>query len=161
MKLKACLITIVAAASLCSYSLVHAEGEHREDPHHRGHDLPVRQAPPRFTGHPAGVHPHGPIVRPHQVRVLKPRVTNYGGHSWNHWEHAEFARPVYYWDWAAVHNVTCVAEDSYGDQYPVAETTFPGFALVNMTAVEDDTLDRCYAESGGDTSCYLVSCSHF
>jgi hypothetical protein len=31
----------------------------------------------------------------------------------------------------------------------------------NMTAVEDDTLDRRYAESGQDPSCVLLSCSRF
>jgi hypothetical protein len=57
--------------------------------------------------------------------------------------------------------VTCIAEDSYGDQYPVTETTFAGFGLVNMTTVEDDALDRCAEESGGDQSCYLATCSYF
>ena len=38
---------------------------------------------------------------------------------------------------------------------------FAGFGLVNMTAVEDDALDRCYEESGGDPSCYLATCSHY
>jgi hypothetical protein len=85
----------------------------------------------------------------------------YGNHhTWRHWEHPVFARPVYYWDWGIVHSVTCVAEDSYGDQYPVTEATFPGFALSNMSAVEDDALDRCMSESGGDPSCYLATCSH-
>jgi hypothetical protein len=39
--------------------------------------------------------------------------------------------------------------------------SFSGFGLVNMTAVEDDALDRCAEESGGDQSCYLATCSHF
>ncbi len=30
-----------------------------------------------------------------------------------------------------------------------------------MTSVEDDALDRCYQESGGDQSWYLATCSHF
>jgi hypothetical protein len=72
-----------------------------------------------------------------------------------------FRRPVYYWNWGALRNVTCTAEDSYGDQYPVTESTFPGFGLANMTAIEDDALDRCYAESSQDPSCVLLSCSQF
>ena len=85
----------------------------------------------------------------------------YGEHPWRHWGHPEFVRPVYYWDWGVIHNVTCIAEDSYGDQYPVTESTFAGFGLMNMTAVEDDALDRCYEESGGDQGCYLATCSHY
>jgi len=122
---------------------------------------PARPAPPKFQPHPPGVHPHGPIVRQHPTRVVAPKTVVYGHHQWNHWEHPEFARPVYYWDWAQVHNVTCVAEDSYGDQYPIAEAAVPGFGLTNMTEIEDDALDRCYAESGQDTSCFLATCSHF
>jgi hypothetical protein len=101
------------------------------------------------------------MVRSHAVRVLAPRVIVHGGNEWARWNHPEFTRPVYYWDWAAVHNVSCVAEDSYGDQYPVTEAAGPGFGLSYMTGVEDDALNRCYSESGGDTTCYLATCSHF
>ena len=119
-----------------------------------------RPEPPPFRGHPSGVHPHGPVVRPHPVRVLAPRGVVHGRSGWGHWEHPEFARPAYYWDWNGVHTVTCVAEDSYGDQYPVSEAAPPGFGLANMTDVEDDALDRCYAESGQDATCYLATCTH-
>jgi hypothetical protein len=144
----------------------HAREAHHEE-HHEGHAEgrpapPPRAAPPRFQGHPPGAHPHGAVVHSHPVRVLAPRVIRHGGERpWRHWGHADFARPLYYWDWGALHNVTCTAEDSYGDQYPVTESTFAGFGLVNMTGVEDDALDRCYAESGGDQTCYLATCSHF
>jgi hypothetical protein len=121
---------------------------------------PARPEPPPYQRHPAGVHPRGATVRPHQVRVLAPAAVFHGRTGWPHWEHPEFPRPVYYWDWAHVHNVTCVAEDSYGDQYPVSEPAAPGFALGNMTEVEDDALDRCYAESGQDTTCFLATCTH-
>jgi hypothetical protein len=166
MKLKALLGVAFLFASLQVYSLARAEG--RNEGHEGGHEghaegrpLPPRAAPPKFQPHPQGVHPHGPMVRPHQVRVLAPRVIGYGGHQWRHWEHPEFARPAYYWDWGGIHHVSCVAEDSYGDQYPVTEATFAGFGLANMTSVEDDALDSCNAESGGDQSCYLATCSHF
>ena len=86
---------------------------------------------------------------------------HYGEHPWRHWGHTEVVRPVYYWDWAVVRNVSCVAEDSYGDQYPVTEATFAGFELGHMTQVEDDALDRCYQESGGDESCHLATCSPY
>lgn len=136
--------------------------EARRETQYEGHPPPApRPAPPRFQPHPPGVHPHGPIVRPHPIRVMRPHITKYGVHPWRHWNHPEFARPIYYWDWAAVRQVTCIAEDSYGDQYPLTEETFAGFGLTNMSTVEDDALDRCNAESGGDASCFLVSCSHF
>lgn len=123
---------------------------------------PPRAAPPAFKAHPPGAYPHAAIVRPHQVRVLAPKVYVHGGRDgWRHWEHPEFLRPHYYWNWATIHQVSCTAEDSYGDQYPVTEATGPGWGFENMTAVEDDALDRCYAESGSDESCYLVNCSHF
>ncbi|MFL5304360.1 MAG: hypothetical protein ACJ8F1_04065 [Polyangia bacterium] len=120
-----------------------------------------RPEPPRWQPHPNGVHPHGPMVRQHSVRVLRPAHVSYGARQWRHWEHPVFARPHYYWEWSAIHQVTCVAEDSYGDQYPVTEDTWRGFGTTNMTDVEDDALDRCYQESGGDPSCYLATCSHF
>ncbi|HVT10459.1 MAG TPA: hypothetical protein VHO67_23525 [Polyangia bacterium] len=120
-----------------------------------------RPEPPRWQPHPNGVHPHGPMVRPHSVRVLRPAHVSYGARQWRHWDHPVFARPHYYWDWAAVHQVTCIAEDSYGDQYPVTEDTWHGFGMNNMTDVEDDALDRCYQESGGDPSCFLATCSHY
>ncbi len=136
-------------------------GGERGGGEHGNRALPPRPAPPRWQPHPAGVHPHGPMVRGHQVRVLAPRAIRYGGHEWNHWAHPEFARPHYYWEWNNVHTVSCTSEDSYGDQYVVNEQTFAGFGLENMTAVEDDALDRCYNESGNDASCYLASCTHF
>ena len=119
-----------------------------------------RQAPPAFQAHPAGAHPRGATVRPHPVRTLAPKMVFHGRTGWTHWNHPEFERPLYYWDWAHVHNVTCIAEDSYGDQYPVSEAAAPGFELGNMTEVEDDALDRCYNESGQDGTCVLMSCTH-
>jgi hypothetical protein len=148
-----------ALAALAGVAVVHAEDRNRGE--ERGRPAPARQAAPKFQAHPAGMHPHGPVVRQHPVRVLAPRVVVHGQHSWGHWEHPEFTRPAYYWDWGSVHQVTCVAEDSYGDQYPVTENTGPGFGLTSMTGVEDDAMDRCYNESGQDGSCYLATCSHF
>ena len=161
-------LMILLIGFLHTSAITQAEEERHEEENravpfqaHGRPNLAPRPAPPRFANHPPGIHPHGAIVRQHPVRILQPRVIAYGGHTWVHWGHPEFARPVYYWDWGVIHNVSCVAEDSYGDQYPVTESTFSGFGLVNMTAIEDDSLDRCYQESGNDPSCYLVSCSHF
>ena len=44
--------------------------------------------------------------------------------------------------------------------YPVTEAAQPGFGLADMTQVEDDALDRCYAESGQDPTCVLATCTH-
>lgn len=170
MKLAASLAALLSVACLTGLSPARAEERHepphaapREQgrPHEEARPRAPRPAPPKFQAHPPGIHPHGPMVRPHSVRVLKPTVARFGAHPFHHWEHPEFARPAYYWDWSAIRQISCIAEDSYGDQYPVTEDTFSGFGLVDMTSVEDDALDRCYQESGGDQSCYLASCSHF
>ena len=127
MKLKASLVVALSIISLHAYSLARAEGHGQGRAEGRSEarpNLPPRPAPGRFQTHPPGVHPHGAIVRPHPVRVLSPTVVKYGGNQWRHWAHSEFSRPVYYWNWAIVQSVTCIAEDSYGDQYPVTETTF-------------------------------------
>jgi hypothetical protein len=157
MNLRAGVVLPLIAASILGGAIAIAEGHGAE----HNHGTPPRAEPPKFQPHPAGVHPHGPMVRAHSVRVLAPRTLGRGEHAWGHWAHPEFYRPVYYWDWAAVRGVTCVAEDSYGDQYPVSESTFQGFGLIHMTNIEDDALDRCYAESNGDGSCYLATCTHY
>ncbi len=156
-KLVAPFALVLSFAWLQQSNLAHADEHHGE--HER--PLPPRPAPPRFQPHPPGAHPHGPTVHPHAVRVMRPTVVRRGERPWRHWEHTEFARPTYYWNWSAIHTVTCTAEDSYGDQYPITEQTFSGFGLVNMTTVEDDALDRCYQESGGDPNCTLATCSHY
>jgi len=154
------LIFVLVVSSLITSHFVRAEeGERRGGEQHE--NMAPRPAPPKFQAHPPGQHPHGPMVRPHAVRVLQPRVLKYGSHQWTHWQHPEFARPAYYWDWGIIHTVSCTSEDSYGDQYPVTESTFNGFGLAHMTTIEDDALDRCYSESSGDPSCFLLTCSHF
>jgi hypothetical protein len=56
--------------------------------------------------------------------------------------------------------MTCAAEDSYGDVYPVTAGDYYGVAYQQRIAdIEDLALDRCYAESGGDSSCFLLSCT--
>jgi hypothetical protein len=149
-----------AKSSWCSVFtaiLLLGASAHAEEEHGR----PARAPAPKFQPHPGGVHPRGPTVRAHATRVLAPAVVVHGHASWSHWGHPEFVRPVYYWSWGAVRSVSCTAEDSYGDQYPVTENWSAGWGLDNMTSVEDDALDRCYSESGGDTSCVLATCSHF
>ncbi|MGA3122945.1 MAG: hypothetical protein ABSF69_19425 [Polyangiaceae bacterium] len=152
MKLKAPVVVglLLGSSLLCAIGFA---GEHSRP-------APARQAPPPFRAHAPGVHPRGATVRQHELRVLAPRSVVHGHSGWQHWDHPEFPRPAYYWDWAGIHTVTCIAEDSYGDQYPVSEAAAPGFALGNMTGVEDDALDRCYAESGQDTTCVLLTCTH-
>ncbi len=161
MKLEPVLVGVLLAASSLPCQVAFAQGrrEERSGSQERSH-APSRQAP-EFRGHPPGMHPHGPVVRQHPVRVLPQRPARGERREWPHWNHPEMSRPVYYWDWGTVRGVTCVAEDSYGDQYPVTEPAGPGFGPDQMTSVEDAALDRCYAESGQDPSCFLATCSHF
>jgi hypothetical protein len=163
MNMKKLAVVSVGACAIGFTSL--AIAEHHEEHGGGGGGMERRDTHrvegPKFAPHAPGVHPH-PAGRGHAGRILQPRVVKWGNHgTWKHWGHPDFARPAYYWDWAGVHQVSCTAEDSYGDQYPVTESTFAGFGLANMTAVEDDALDRCYSESNGDSSCYLATCSHF
>jgi len=168
MNLQRALITAISSASLCLGFSVQAQERHEEKREERRapapvaehRTIPVRPSPPAFQKHAPGQHPQY-VDRRHPVRVLAPRVVIHGGHAWNHWEHPDFARPTYYWEWRSIRHVTCIAEDSYGDQYPVTESTTPGFGLEAMNSVEDDAMDRCYAESGQDQTCYLATCSHF
>jgi hypothetical protein len=56
--------------------------------------------------------------------------------------------------------VTCSAEDSAGNIFPVTEDEYAGIAYqAEMPSIEDAALDMCYDNSGGDTSCYLVGCN--
>jgi hypothetical protein len=158
------LSNVIAAISVALFATVAlADDDHgRHEDHGRPAEdhRPTREPAPKWEAHKPGVHPNGATYKSHPVRVLKPEVIVHGRAKWNHWAHPDFVRPVYYWDWGRIHQVTCVAEDSYGDQYPVTEATGRGFGLETMTNVEDDALDRCYNESGEDNTCYLATCSH-
>jgi hypothetical protein len=148
MNIKSTMVVGFVAGSLAVCLAAYAEDRGRRPP----------QA--AFVPHAPGPHPGGGGLHPHPVRSLAPRAVFHGHTGWPHWTHPDFARPAYYWDWPNVHTVTCTAEDSYGDQYPVSEPAPPGFGIANMTDAEDDALDRCYAESGQDTTCYLAACTH-
>jgi len=156
----------IAALGLALAAAPAGAQERHEEQHAAPARAPARQAPPRqaaprFQAHPAGVHPRGPTAHAHAIRVLAPSIVVRGHGSWGRWDHPEFARPSSYWAWGSFQNVSCIAEDSYGDQYPVTEAAGPAFVFNDMTAAEDDALDRCYSESGQDPSCYLATCSHF
>lgn len=100
------------------------------------------------------------VRRPGPGRALPPRYAVHGHTGWSRWNHPAFVRPVYRWNWGQVQTVTCVAQDSNGNQYPVIEPTYSRFDLARMSDVEDDALDRCYTESGQDPMCALAGCSH-
>ena len=83
----------------------------------------------------------------------------HGGWGWPHWGHPGFIPPVFSFEWARLHTVTCTAEDAAGRYYPVTENRYFGFDYQErMTEIEEAALDRCYAESGGDNACTLVDC---
>jgi hypothetical protein len=55
--------------------------------------------------------------------------------------------------------VTCTAEDSYGDLFPVTEDGYFGFEYrERLEQTEDAAIDRCYAETNGDRGCRLLDC---
>lgn len=174
MKLQRPLQLVIAAGLTTVIAVPLALAQHHEERHEERHEAQheehrderhyaPRPEPPKYVGHQPGYHPPARPVVVHrgQVRVMAPKVIHYGAHPWKHWAHPEFARPVYYWNWGEVHTVSCTAEDSDGDQYPVSVSAWSGFGLQNMSSVEDDALDRCYSETQGDTSCYIATCTHY
>jgi hypothetical protein len=55
--------------------------------------------------------------------------------------------------------VTCTAQDSNGEFYPVTEDGYFGWQYQShMDEIEDAAIDRCYDETNGDTGCHLFSC---
>jgi hypothetical protein len=69
-------------------------------------------------------------------------------------------RPIFYWNWDAVQSVTCVSQDSVGDDFPVTEAGYIGIGYQDrIVDVEDASLNRCFEESNGDPSCHLVGCT--
>jgi hypothetical protein len=85
---------------------------------------------------------------------------HHGGYYWPHWDRPYWVRPIFYWNWATLHAVTCVSEDSVGDQYTVTEDGYSGLIYQSIVQqVEDASIDRCYAESGNDPGCHLESCT--
>jgi hypothetical protein len=56
-------------------------------------------------------------------------------------------------------SVTCYAQDQEGRQYGVTEDSWGGYYQSRIALIEDEALDRCYAESGGDNACFLVGCN--
>jgi hypothetical protein len=82
-----------------------------------------------------------------------------GGYPWHHWEHPVVVRPIYGWNWPALRVVTCTAEDSYGDLFPVTEDGYFGSVYQDrIEEIQDAALDRCYDESSDQESCRLLDC---
>jgi hypothetical protein len=109
--------------------------------------------------HP-GPGPH-PFPHPHPGggHHWDPYPIHHGYHPWPHWGHPFFPRPVYYWDWNRLREVTCTAQDSAGDLYPVTEDAYTGIEYQSeLQSIEDAALDRCYSESNGDEGCTLEGC---
>jgi hypothetical protein len=123
---------------------------------------PVRPGPaPRpEPGRPVGNGGGRPIGERPVGRHYDPVTFRGGNYTWNRWDHPVFARPVYDWDWAVLRLVTCTAEDSEGDLYPVTEDGYIGVVYEDRVSdIEDAALDRCYSETNSDTGCVLLSCT--
>ena len=113
----------------------------------------------RFRGRP-GPGPGRPIFRPRPRRTFDPVRFRGGGYRWARWSFPFFVRPVYYWDYARLRSVTCTAVDSVGSTYPVTEYGYVGIAYrARLNEIQDASMNRCYAESGGDTSCRFAGCT--
>lgn len=108
-----------------------------------------------------GPGPHfGPGPFPGPGRYFDPIRFRRGDRPWAHWDHPYFAPPVYGFYWDRIQYVTCTAANSAGYQYPATLDEGRGFPYRdNMADAENAALDRCYAETGGDASCYLMGCA--
>ena len=63
-------------------------------------------------------------------------------------------------EWNRVRVVTCTAQNSSGYQFPVTEDAYYGYTYQSrMEQIEDAALNRCYSETNGDESCYLLGCT--
>ncbi len=129
----------------------------------RPQPIDPRPIDPRPIGpRPIGPRPIGPgPVYPRPINhTFDPINVRIGGLPWAPWEHPIFERPVFGWNWDGLTEVTCTAEDSNGDVYPVTDADYYGVEYqANLDSIEDAALDRCYDESGGDEGCQLVTCT--
>ena len=88
------------------------------------------------------------------------RVIHHGVSGWRHWDHPDFARPTFNWQWDQVKSVTCSTTDSRGHSYPVTDDGYRGQEYQNAVAqLEDTAMDRCHQESRGDQGCRFGNCA--
>jgi hypothetical protein len=186
MKLKIPLAIALLVGSFHVYSTAWAEGgnEHEQGaeqqaedhgpggamhggaaPHGGGmvHGGGGRAAPFQGGGFRPAPHPIVPAPHPafHPAHVYNPYVIHRGAFGWARWAPTyEWVRPTYYFEWDRLRVLTCMSEDSYGDQYPVTESGYHGPMFRDqLGAVEDASLSRCYDESGHDPQCRLITCT--
>jgi hypothetical protein len=91
----------------------------------------------------------------------QPYVTHRGAKPWHHWAAPAYARPNFTWTSDNnVKSVTCTAADSHGRTYAVTEVEYKGkqYQAV-LPQIEDESIDRCYADSSGDQGCRYQDCS--
>jgi hypothetical protein len=131
---------------------------------------PVQQQPSRPDGGGQGGRPEQgqqpgrPVEgRPGEGRgrAYDPVFIHAGVYAGRHWDHPYFVRPIFNdWVWDSLRLVTCTAEDSDGDQFPVTENEYTGIEFqAKLPEIEDAALDMCFDETNGDTSCVLVGCT--
>ena len=101
---------------------------------------------------------HGGVFMPnHNFDPIRIRD---GYRQWPHWDRPFFARPDFDFNWAQLRLVTCIATDSNGDEFPITEDEFWGYNYMErLTSIEDQAIDRCFAETNGDTGCALLTCN--
>jgi hypothetical protein len=145
---------------------------------HRGSRGPIIRGPMRPIGHPGGgvvvrpmprrPVPRPPVVvrpmpRPGRVIVRGPRppvVIRGGIYGWPVFRHRTVVSRVYPFIWNRLQSVTCTSINNYGEEFSVTESGYYGDAYYPiMVNVENAAVDRCYAETGGDMSCRILTCA--
>ena len=127
-----------------------------------GHGGPVPGHGGPVPGHGGPVPGHGGPVPGHGAPGYHhPPFVGHGGfYPWPRWGHPVFVRPVFAWQWVSLSAVTCTAETSNGEVFPLTENGYIGDVYqAHMEQIEDATLNQCYAESNGDTTCHLIGCT--
>lgn len=108
----------------------------------------------------------------HDARFHVPNPVRFDrGARFEHWnEHwfSPWVRPVYSWNWVAVRETTCTAQDNWGNQYP-ATWVPPNYPYdtwnSGMVIAEDNAMGTCYwntppgnGAGGPAGGCHLVAC---
>jgi hypothetical protein len=112
---------------------------------------PIHAGPGPVHGFPGPIHGDPGFGHPYPIHG--------GAYPWPVWNHPFFPRPVYYWNWGGLESVTCTAVNAAGEQFPVTNDGYIGDVYQDqLPGIEDAAIDRCYNETGGDSTCHLLDC---
>lgn len=83
----------------------------------------------------------------------------HGPGRWHHWEHPFFAFPMFRFEWHRLRALTCMSEDSQGHTHSATRSEYCYDYEHRIREIEDESLDRCYEETRGDSGCHFITCA--